>query len=190
MRDFGSETPGREPLGDPDGQGDGARPPYEVSSRARILVSGEDVLRRAERQDAAAFGALQRAAYAQNRDILGVEPIPLQTSPAEAIASYEVWLLEDGNGLAGALALAICDDHLLIWSVSVEPTRQNGGVGRRLLAAAEARAGALGLDWIRLYTGEKLRKNVDWYGRHGYGVERIEDMSDRRAVHMIKRVER
>jgi hypothetical protein len=39
---------------------------------------------------------------------------------------------------------------------------------------------------MRLYTGEKLTGNIAWYGRHGYAIERIEQMPDRTAVHMVK----
>ena len=137
-----------------------------------------------------AFDALQRAAYAWNREMLGVEPLPLLKEPAGVLAFYETWLLEEDGALAGALALEPCPDHLLIWSVSVDPARQNGGIGRRLLAAAEARARQLGLSTLKLFTGEKLTKNVDWYGRRGYGISHVEELPDRRAVHMVKHIER
>ena len=88
--------------------------------------------------------------------------------------------------VGGALALEPSPDSLLIWSVSVDPARQNAGIGRRLLVAAEARARQLGLSAIRLYTGEKLTGNVRWYHRHGYAIERVEERPDRRIVHMVK----
>lgn len=62
------------------------------------------------------------------------------------------------------------------------------GLGLRLLAAAETRARQLALDTVRLYTGEKLTANVRWYHRHGYAIERVEDLGDRRAVHMSKKL--
>lgn len=150
------------------------------------LVCGADTLRRAGPDDAPAFDALQRRAYAWNRSVLGVEPLPLMIPAAEVLAGYETWLLEEDGRLLGALALLPRPDDLEIWSVSVDPDRQDAGIGRRLLAAAEIRAGALGLPVIRLFTGEKLTKNVEWYGRRGYAIERIEARPDRRVVHMIK----
>lgn len=147
-------------------------------------------LRRAGIEDAAPYEGLQRAAYAWNRTMLGVEPVPLLTPVAEVLARYETWLLEDEHGLAGALALEPFPDHLVIWSVSVDPSRQNAGIGRRLLEASEARARALGLSTMRLFTGAPLQKNIDWYHRRGYETERIEDLADRRLVHMIKTISR
>lgn len=146
------------------------------------------LLRRAAAADLDRLAALQRKAYAANRALLGVEPWPLQFDYANALAQYEVWLLETEQGLAGALILDTQPDHLLIWSVATAPQAQGGGIGGRLLEAAEHRARALGLRTIRLYTNEKLTKNVRWYHRRGYVIERVEELADRRAVHMVKQL--
>jgi RimJ/RimL family protein N-acetyltransferase/N-acetylglutamate synthase-like GNAT family acetyltransferase len=150
---------------------------------------GGTALRRAGREDAAAFGLLQGAAYAWNRSELGVEPMPLLMSPEEVLERYETWLLEEAAQLVAALALDPRPDHLLIWSLATDPARQNGGIGRSLLEAAERRARDLGLREIRLFTGAPLRKNIDWYGRRGYAVSRTEDLPDRSLVHMTKTIE-
>ena len=146
-------------------------------------------LRRAVAADIPALIALQRAAYARNRDILGVEPLPLKADYTEVVSRYEVWLADGEHGLDGVLILEPRPDDLLIWSVATAPQVQGRGLGRKLLAAAETRAEALGRRVMRLYTGEKLTANIAWYGRHGYAVERIEQMPDRRAVHMVKVLE-
>ena len=105
---------------------------------------------------------------------------------ATSSRSAEVWLAEDGGKLDGALILEPHPDHLLIWSIATAPAAQKQGLGRRMLAAAEARARRLGLREMRLYTGEKLTANVRWYHRHGYVIERVEALDDRRVVHMTK----
>jgi ribosomal protein S18 acetylase RimI-like enzyme len=146
-------------------------------------------LRRAGAADLAAVTALQRAAYAGNRELLGVEPLPLLADYAQILASYEVWLLEGTDGLAGVLILEPRTEDLLIWSIAAAPRQRMGGLGNRLLRAAEERARELGYQTLRLYTGDKLTANVAWYERHGYVQERVEDLSDRRLVHMVKRIE-
>ncbi|KMO32640.1 GCN5 family acetyltransferase [Methylobacterium variabile] len=143
-------------------------------------------LRRATSADAEAFAALQVAAYAPNRPLLGVEPVPLLTPASDVLARYEVWLAEADGAPAGALVLDPAPDHLMIWSVAVDPARQGSGLGNALLAAAERRARDLDLSELRLYTGDKLVRNIDWYARRGYATERIEDLPDRRLVHMHK----
>ena len=143
-------------------------------------------LRRAGAADVAAVHALQHAAYARNRTIMGLEPLPLTADYDTIVADYDVWLLEQGDALEGVLILKTRADDLLIWSVAVAPEAQGRGIGNRLLAIAEARARELGRGKVRLYTGEKLTGNIAWYERHGFAREKIEDLGDRRAVHMMK----
>ncbi len=145
-------------------------------------------LRRAGPGDLAAVTALQRAAYAKNRPLLGVEPLPLLADYEEILAEYEVYLAERDGALDGVLILEPRPDDLLIWSVATAPQAQGRGIGNTMLAFAEARARELGLTCIRLYTGEPLTGNIAWYRRHGYAHERIEDLGDRRIVHLVKQL--
>jgi hypothetical protein len=55
-----------------------------------------------------------------------------------------------------------------------------------MLAAAEVRARELGHATIRLYTGANLHHLTGWYGRHGYAIERIEELPDRTVAYMVK----
>jgi ribosomal protein S18 acetylase RimI-like enzyme len=146
-------------------------------------------LRRADAADIARVTALQRAAYARNRSILGVEPLPLLADYADVFSTCEVWLVEGTHGLEGVLILELRSDDLLLWSIATYPDLQGRGLGRRLLAATEARARELGRRSVRLYTGEKLAENIAWYERHGYRRERIEQFDDRRIVHLAKHLD-
>ncbi|MFE1602604.1 GNAT family N-acetyltransferase [Methylobacterium sp. ID0610] len=158
-----------------------------LSALTAAAIPGH-ALRRATRADLAILGALQGMAYAPNRALLGVEPLPLLTPPEALLDTYEVWLLDAGEGLAGALLLDPRPDHLLVWSIAVDPAQQERGLGSRLLDAVEARAKDLDLTDLRLYTGEKLARVIGWYARHGWRTERVEALPDRRLVHMTKRL--
>jgi GNAT superfamily N-acetyltransferase len=151
-----------------------------------VLRSGEVVLRRAGAADVEGVRALQQAAYAKNRPLLGVEPIPLLADYAHILRTMEVWVHERDGRLLGALILEPRPDDLLIWSLAAHPSAQGSGVGRALLAAADARAHQIGRSVLRLYTGTPLGHLVAWYGRHGYAIERNEALSDRSITHMIK----
>jgi ribosomal protein S18 acetylase RimI-like enzyme len=146
-------------------------------------------LRRASADDLAAVTALQRAAYAKNRTLLGVEPLPLTADYAAIFSSHEIWLADGAQALDGVLILQARTDDLLIWSVAAAPAAQGSGIGNRMLVFAETHARKLGLRCIRLYTGEKLTGNIAWYRRHGYVHERVEEMHDRRLVHLVKHLE-
>jgi GNAT superfamily N-acetyltransferase len=144
--------------------------------------------RRAQMRDVAAIEALQHAAYARNRALLGVEPMPLLVDYHAIVARMEVWLFGPERAPRGVLALEVESDTLLIWSIASAPEAQGAGLGAFMLDFAHARARELKLAAIRLYTGEKLRANVDWYERRGFAIDRIEALADRRIVHMSKRL--
>jgi GNAT superfamily N-acetyltransferase len=139
--------------------------------------------RRSFRRDRGAAGRL----CAKPRDPR-VEPLPLLADYREIFAQSEVWLADEPEGLGGVLILQPRPEDLLIWSVATAPFARTRGVGNRMLAFAEMRARELEVTSIRLYTGEPLTANIAWYTRHGYAHERLEDMGDRRIVHLIKQL--
>mgnify|MGYP001825445418 FL=1 len=156
-------------------------------------VAGDVMLVRASEDQLAAVERLQQAAYARNRALLGLEPLPLQADYAAILRDNEVWvkLGIDVGTLEAVLILETDRDHaesddILIWSIASAPSAQQGGLGRALLACAETRARALGRSMIRLYTGQPLTHLIDWYARNGYEVEHTEILPDRTIVHMLK----
>lgn len=158
------------------------------------LVAGAVTLVRATADHRAAVERLQQAAYARNRDLLGLEPMPLLADYEAIFRDHEVWI-KPGEGTAAIDATLILetdrpavdgDGDILIWSVATDPSAQQAGLGRALLACAEARARQLGRAKIRLYTGQPLTHLIDWYARNGYEMERTEVLPDRTIVHMLK----
>jgi ribosomal protein S18 acetylase RimI-like enzyme len=152
-----------------------------------MLKSGELLLRRAVPGDFERVVAIQRAAYARNRELLGVEPMPLMVDYEQIFRDYEVWVTVEAP-IAGVLILEPRADDLLIWSIAADPSRQQAGLGRAMLAAAEVRAGQLGQATVRLYTGAILHHLTSWYGRNGYVIERIDELPDRKVAHMVKQL--
>ncbi|RTL72068.1 MAG: GNAT family N-acetyltransferase [Hyphomicrobiales bacterium] len=160
---------------------------HPVSQRERLEAEGL-ALERADLGDREALVALQRAAYARNRDLLGVEPLPLLADYAELLARQEVWVARDGDAIIGAIMLEPHTDHLLLWSIATAPGGQGRGLGRKLLAATDTRARQLGHAEVRLYTGSPLAHLIAWYGRHGYVATHVETLPDRSITHMTKRL--
>ncbi|MFB7256686.1 GNAT family N-acetyltransferase [Streptomyces nojiriensis] len=54
------------------------------------------------------------------------------------------------------------------WQLAVDPARRGSGLGRRLLALAEARIAALGSDHVVIDTSAQAAGLVGWYRRRGY----------------------
>jgi ribosomal protein S18 acetylase RimI-like enzyme len=159
------------------------RPANDPAARP---VPGPITFRLATSADRDAVEALQAAAYARNRRLLGVEPLPLQVDYADVFATKEVWLAEERGTLRGVLILEPRPNDVLIWSIAAAPDAQRQGLGQIMLDAAEIRAGQVGVRTMRLYTGAVLETLVHWYHRHGYEVERLEELADRKVLHMIK----
>jgi len=127
------------------------------------------VIRLATRAELPAVVAITGAANAAYDGVLDGPPIPVTTDYAPRIAAGEVWLLDDGAGPpAGLVVLERHPDHVLIFSVVVAPAHQGRGLGRRLLAWAEAQARAAGLAQVRLYTNAKMTRNIALYAHCGY----------------------
>lgn len=152
------------------------------------LQAGLYRLRRASTGDHDKLVNLQRRAYARNRELLGLEPLPLLVDYREVLARNEVWALDGAAGFDGALVLERRADDLLIESIATDPGCQGRGIGRAILEAALERGRALGYKIVRLYTGSTLAHLIAWYGRHGFEIERTEALSDRSITHMIKSI--
>jgi len=154
------------------------------------MTTSIDALRRAVPADVEALNALARAAYAVYLPVIGREPMPMAVDWRTLLGEQEIWLIygpEEGRALA-SLALQVKPDHLVIWSVAVEPTHQHRGIGRRLLAFAEARARELGLPEIRLFTNIRMTRNIALYESLGYVETEREPLPDRVILHMSKRL--
>ncbi|MDA8312768.1 MAG: GNAT family N-acetyltransferase [Actinomycetota bacterium] len=156
-------------------------PDGEVTHPVFGILSTADVVRRNAHEACHHLLDIRRAGpFSPDRLAL----LPAGTGDVAAItelarAAYEPYLArtvrppapmtDETNGeLAGFVVVRPAGDHLLVDNVAVAPAFQRGGVGRRLLEAAEVRARAAGLSESRLYTNLSMTENLAYYPRHGY----------------------
>ena len=159
----------------------------ERVDRLQIVSRGDCSPRRATMVDVAALNTLARVAYAIYIPVIGREPVPMAIDWATLLSEKEIWILDGALGDAvGSLALDIKSDHIVVWSVAVAPEHQHRGVGRSLMAFAEARARDLQRPEVRLFTNARLERNIALYRRLGYVETRRERFPDRVLVHMSK----
>jgi ribosomal protein S18 acetylase RimI-like enzyme len=125
-------------------------------------------LRPAAIEDVAGIEALVRAAYSIYLPRIGKPPGPMLDDYRAVVADGRVTVADDTGRLAGLIVLLPQPDHLLLDNVAVAPEGQGRGLGRRLIAFAEAEARRLGRHEIRLYTHLTMTENIALYRRLGF----------------------
>jgi ribosomal protein S18 acetylase RimI-like enzyme len=108
--------------------------------------------------DADAIRALTRQAYRPWVALIGREPLPMTADYHAAVRDHRFDLAFQRGELVGLIETVAAPDHLLVVNVAVAPASQSVGLGRRLLAHAEALAREQALTRVRLYT------NARWSG--------------------------
>jgi ribosomal protein S18 acetylase RimI-like enzyme len=123
-------------------------------------------IRAATPDDLGAVQRIARAAYALYVPRIGREPAPMVTDFTASIAAGRVWVT--GVPVAGFLVGYPRGDHWHLENVAVDPTEQGTGLGRALIAHAEAMARAVGARAVELYTNAKMTENRSLYPKLGY----------------------
>lgn len=136
--------------------------------------------------DVPAVRAVTDAAYHPYVERIGVVPQPMEADHAADVAAGRVFVT--GEPVDGLVVLEAFADHLFLDSIAVRPAARGTGVGRRLLHFVDARARALDLGEIRLYTNAMMWENQEIYPRYGYEIveRRTDGPYDR--IHYRKRL--
>lgn len=138
--------------------------------------------------DVAPVQALIEAAYARYVPRIGGKPGPMLEDYAALIDQGLVEVFEEDATVLGVLVLVAQADGLLLDNIAVNPVAQGRGLGRQLMAHAEARARQLGLAVVRLYTNEAMSENLGLYQRLGYRETHRAEQAGFRRVFMEKRL--
>ncbi|ANT60497.1 GNAT family acetyltransferase [Salipiger sp. CCB-MM3] len=132
------------------------------------MTSRPPLIRRAHPADLAAIEAIVETAYSPYIPRMGQKPGPMLDDYAALIAAGHVHVADLDGQVAALLVLLDQADALLLDNIAVSPAAQGRGVGRALMAFAEAEARARGHNVIRLYTHVLMRENLVLYPRLGY----------------------
>ncbi len=153
-----------------------------------MLSNGGIKIRWARHEDCAVIEAIVGAAYSVYIERIGKPPAPMLDDYARLIAEGAVRVLEDDGIVAAIIVLLVKTNHLLLDNIAVGPDRQGRGLGRALIAFAEAEARRLGLAELRLYTHAKMVENIALYRRLGFTETSRGHESGYDRVFMRKRV--
>jgi ribosomal protein S18 acetylase RimI-like enzyme len=128
----------------------------------------EPHIRAATAADVLAIANIVDQAYRHYIARMGKPPGPRLDDYAARVSEGVIWVLEEGAAIAGIIVLLPTTSYLLLDNIAVSPARQGSGLGRRLLAFAEAEALRHGYPEIRLYTHLTMVENRRLYASIGY----------------------
>jgi ribosomal protein S18 acetylase RimI-like enzyme len=83
-------------------------------------------------------------------------------------ANTTIFKYLENDQIIGCVLLEQQPDSLYLGMLTVSPTLQGGGIGKKLLAAAEEMAQSLGVLTISMTVVSVRTELIDWYKRHGY----------------------
>jgi ribosomal protein S18 acetylase RimI-like enzyme len=106
----------------------------------------------------------------------------------DRISAGDVWVHESDNGtVQGVLVLKETGGTFLLENVAVDPESQRTGIGRALIAFAEAEASRRDFHELHLYTNEQMSENIKLYESLGFTIVARKTESGFRRVYLKKR---
>src|SRR5439155_8179861 len=90
--------------------------------------------------DVPAIADIVDEAYRHYIARMGKPPGPMLDDYAARVSEGVVWVFEEGAAVAGIVVLLPTTNYLLLDNIAVSPARQGLGLGRQMLAFAEAEA--------------------------------------------------
>lgn len=125
-------------------------------------------IRPAEHDDAPGITACVCSAFLHYIERIGKQPGPMLENYADVIRKFQVHVAIQNEIVVGAIVLKIIEAGFYLDNVAVRPSVKGMGVGRQLLAFAEAEARRQGFNSIILATHELMVENRELYARIGY----------------------
>lgn len=131
-------------------------------------TAGEPRIRAATAADVPVIVQIVEQAYRHYIPRIGKPPGPMLDDYDARVSEGVVWVIGERPSIAGIIVLLPRPEYLLLDNIAVAPARQGSGLGRRLLAFAEAEAVRRGYREIRLYTHQTMTENQRLYAAIGY----------------------
>lgn len=93
---------------------------------------------------------------------------PMDADYREEIASFPTWIAEIGDEIVGGITLVPDRGYMTLANIAVSPEHQSMGLGKGLLAFAEAEARRRGFSLMRLATHRLLIEVATFYRHLGW----------------------
>jgi ribosomal protein S18 acetylase RimI-like enzyme len=154
---------------------------------AEDRLAARPAIRPASAADLPRIAEIVERAYSVYIPRVGRRPGPMDDDYAERVRCGQV-LVAESDTVVGLIVLLASGEYLLIENVAVHPECQHQGVGRALLAHAEALAAGRGLREVRLYTHATMTENIQLYRRLRYVQTDPFDQAGGNRVFFRKRI--
>lgn len=128
------------------------------------------------------------AAYAHYITRIGKPPGPMLEDYSQVVAAHEAFVAETHGAVVAFVVLVRTPETVLLDNVAVLPACQGRGLGKRLIALAEARAREHGFRAIDLYTHERMLENAAMYERLGYRETGRKTVNGYRRIYLRKQL--
>jgi ribosomal protein S18 acetylase RimI-like enzyme len=125
-------------------------------------------IRAARHTDLTGVQACIGAAFGPYVAAIGKPPAPMLADYGALIAGGRVHLAPADHAVAGLIVLEPKPEHLFVDVLAVRPELQRRGIGRALMAFAEATARQRSLPEVSLYTHVLMTQALAFYERLGY----------------------
>lgn len=145
-------------------------------------------IRPANQADLPALTRIIADAYGKYIERIGKPPGPMLDDYAAHIRQHTIWVAVDGVGVRGLIVLLPEEDHLALDNIAVDPAQHGRGIGRALMAFADAEAKRRGYHELRLYTHEKMTENLTLYPAMGWEETGRGEQAGYQRVFFSKRI--
>lgn len=125
-------------------------------------------IRKATLDDLVEIERIVAEAFAPYVPRMGLRPAPMDDDYGVRIVAGEVDVLVDEAGIAGLVVLETDRDPSVLETIAIASRMRGRGLGRTLVAHAEAASRAAGCRTISLYTHEAMTENRAIYPHLGF----------------------
>ena len=133
-------------------------------------------IRVARSKDADGLQRCMRAAYSVYSERMGDTSLPpLETDYASEIENFPTWVAEAEKKIVGGLTMSFDNSRATLSNIAVSTDFQGFGLGRGLMAFAEAEAKRRGFTKLHLATHELLSENLAMYRHLGWTETKRKD---------------
>jgi GNAT superfamily N-acetyltransferase len=162
---------------------------FTLYTKDSVIHMNEIIIERASIENAEEILDLQKLAYVSEAEIIDDFTIPPLHQTLEEIQSefkHQIFLkVELDDRIIGSVRTLLEGETCHIGKLIVHPNRQNRGIGKKLLYAAEKQFPDA--ERYELFTGQKSKRNLYIYEKNGYRIYKNKRISGKLSLVFLEK---